>query len=48
DKNFTRMGDVTGSGVINEVVNGVTVGKQEPQPALAKGQKRLVELVQQH
>lgn len=48
DKNFTRMGDVTGSGVINEVVNSVTVGQQAPQSALAKGQKRLVELVQQH
>lgn len=48
DKNFTRMGDVTGSGVIYALVNGVTVGKQDPQTALAKGQKRLVELMQQH
>lgn len=48
DKNFTRMGDVTGSGVIYALVNGVTVGKQDPQAALAKGQKHLVELMQQH
>lgn len=48
NKNFTRMGDVTGSGVIYALVNGVTVGKQDPQAALAKGQKHLVELMQQH
>lgn len=48
DKNFTRMGDVTGSGVINEMVNAVTVGSQEPSAALAHGQKRLAEVVQPH
>lgn len=45
DKNFTRMGDVTGSGVINEMVNSVTVGGKSPEAALADGQKRLDELV---
>lgn len=45
DKNFTRMGDVTGSGVINEMVNSVTVGGKSPEAALVDGQKRLDELV---
>ncbi|EOC1565404.1 carbohydrate ABC transporter substrate-binding protein [Cronobacter dublinensis] len=45
DKNFTRMGDVTGSGVINEMVNSVTVGGKSPEAALTLGQKRLDELV---
>ncbi|MBW9134650.1 extracellular solute-binding protein, partial [Paraburkholderia ginsengiterrae] len=27
DKNFTRMGDVTGSGVVSSMVHNVTVGK---------------------
>jgi len=45
DKNFTRMGDVTGSGVINEMVNSVTVGSKSPEAALTLGQKRLDELV---
>ncbi|EOC5802763.1 ABC transporter substrate-binding protein [Cronobacter dublinensis] len=45
DKNFTRMGEVTGSGVINEMVNSVTVGGKSPEAALTLGQKRLDELV---
>lgn len=28
DKNFTRMGDVTGSGIISSMVHNVTVGKK--------------------
>lgn len=29
DKNFTRMGDVTGSGVVSSMVHNVTVGKAD-------------------
>ncbi|WP_330981855.1 MULTISPECIES: ABC transporter substrate-binding protein [Enterobacterales] len=47
DKNFTRMGDVTGSGVISAMVNAVTVGKKPVEPLLADGQKRLDALVKQ-
>jgi len=39
------MGDVTGSGVINDMVNSVTVGGKSPEAALVNGQKRLDELV---
>ncbi|MGL4725488.1 MAG: ABC transporter substrate-binding protein [Scandinavium sp.] len=47
DKNFTRMGDVTGSGVISAMVNAATVGKKPIEPLLADGQKRLDTLVKQ-
>jgi multiple sugar transport system substrate-binding protein len=47
DKNFTRMGDVTGSGTISAMVNAATVGKKPIEPLLAEGQKRLDALVQQ-
>lgn len=32
EKNFTGMGDVTGSAILSEMVNQVTVGKQETAP----------------
>lgn len=47
DKNFTRMGDVTGSGVISAMVNSATVGKKPIEPLLVDGQKRLDTLVKQ-
>lgn len=47
DKNFTRMGDVTGSGTISAMVNAATVGKKPIEPLLVEGQKRLDALVQQ-
>jgi len=47
DKNFTRMGDVTGSGVINRAVHNVTVGKKDLKQALTEGQAKLEELVKQ-
>ena len=47
DKNFTRMGDVTGSGVINSAVHNVTVGKKDLKQTLAEGQAKLEELVKQ-
>jgi len=47
DKNFTRMGDVTGSGVINSAVHNVTVGKKDLKQTLAEGQTKLEELVKQ-
>nr|WP_318381578.1 extracellular solute-binding protein [uncultured Enterobacter sp.] len=47
DKNFTRMGDITGSAVLSEMVNQVTVGKQETAPALERSQQRIVELMKQ-
>ncbi|WMY76448.1 extracellular solute-binding protein [Buttiauxella selenatireducens] len=48
EKNFTRMGDITGSAILSEMVNGVTVGKQATAPALEKSQQRIVELMKQH
>ena len=47
DKNFTRMGDVTGSGVINSAVHNVTVGKKDLKQTLVEGQAKLEELVKQ-
>lgn len=47
DKNFTRMGDVTGSGVINTMVHNVTVGKQDLKKVLGESQAKLDELVKQ-
>jgi len=45
DKNFTRMGDVTGSGIINAMVHRVTVGKADLDATLNSSQKQLDELV---
>jgi len=47
DKNFTRMGDVTGSGAINRAVHNVTVGKKDLKQTLTEGQAKLEELVKQ-
>ncbi|HDX4662568.1 TPA: extracellular solute-binding protein, partial [Enterobacter hormaechei subsp. steigerwaltii] len=46
EKNFTGMGDVTGSAILSEMVNQVTVGKQETAPALERSQQRVAELLQ--
>lgn len=48
DKNFTRMGDVTGSGVVSSMVHNVTVGKADLSTTLQTSQKKLDELVEQH
>ncbi|WP_318365395.1 ABC transporter substrate-binding protein [Enterobacter sp.] len=48
EKNFTRMGDITGSAVLSEMVNSVTVGKKETNAALDRSQQRIVELMKQH
>lgn len=48
EKNFTGMGDVTGSAILSEMVNQVTVGKQETAPALERSQQRVAELLQRH
>lgn len=47
DKNFTRMGDVTGSGIISSMVHNVTVGQQDLNTTLSNSQKRLTDLVSQ-
>lgn len=47
DKNFTRMGDVTGSGIISSMVHEVTVGKKDLGSTLSDSQTRLAELVSQ-
>ena len=47
DKNFTRMGDVTGSGVISSMVHDVTVGKKDLSTTLNDSQKRLADLISQ-
>ena len=40
DKNFTRMGDVTGSGVVSSMVHNVTVGKsRSPRHAASEPEK---------
>ena len=46
EKNFAGMGDVTGSAVLSEMLNGVTVGRKDPQQSLAEGQKRIEALMQ--
>ena len=43
DKNFTKMGDITSSGAISKVVNGVTVGKEDPEKALKTAQESIEE-----
>jgi multiple sugar transport system substrate-binding protein len=48
EKNFTRMGDITGSAILSEMVNQVTVGKQATAPALDNSQARINELMKQH
>ncbi|HIG8370717.1 TPA: ABC transporter substrate-binding protein [Enterobacter hormaechei] len=48
EKNFTGMGDVTGSAILSEMVNQVTVGKQETAAALERSQQRVAELLQRH
>ncbi|HHQ5968633.1 TPA: ABC transporter substrate-binding protein [Enterobacter hormaechei subsp. steigerwaltii] len=48
EKNFTGIGDVTGSAILSEMVNQVTVGKQETAPALERSQQRVAELLQRH
>ncbi|EKS5495120.1 ABC transporter substrate-binding protein [Escherichia coli] len=48
DKNFTRMGEVTGSGVVNTMVHNVTVGKADLPGTLQASQKKLDELIEQH
>lgn len=47
DKNFTRMGDVTGSGVISTTVHNVTVGKADLSKTLQESQKKLDALNEQ-
>lgn len=47
DKNFTRMGDVTGSGIISSMVHNVTVGKKDLIGTLSDSQKRLADLISQ-
>lgn len=47
DKNFTRMGDVTGSGVISTTVHNVTVGKADLSTTLQESQKKLDALIEQ-
>lgn len=47
DKNFTRMGDVTGSGVISSMVHDVTVGNKDLPTTLNDSQTRLAELISQ-
>lgn len=47
DKNFTRMGDVTGSGVVSSMVHNVTVGKADLSTTIRASQKKLDDLVGQ-
>lgn len=47
DKNFTRMGDVTGSGIISSMVHNVTVGQQDLNATLSSSQTRLTDLISQ-
>ena len=47
DKNFTRMGDVTGSGVVSTMVHNVTVGKADLAATLMASQKKLDDLIEQ-
>ena len=47
DKNFTRMGDVTGSGVVSSMVHNVTVGKADLVTTIEASQKKLDDLVEQ-
>lgn len=43
DKNFIKMGDITSSGAISKAVNGVTVGKEDPEKALKTAQESIEE-----
>ena len=46
EKNFTRMGDITGSMILSEMVNQATVGKQETSVVLERSQQRVQALMQ--
>ena len=48
EKNFARMGDITGSAILGEMVNQVTVGNKEAATVLERSQQRIQELIQQH
>ncbi len=47
DKNFTRMGDVTGSGIVSSLVHNITVGQKDLKTSLTEGQVKLNDLVKQ-
>lgn len=47
DKNFTRMGDITGSGALNAMVNNVTVGNKAVNATLSQSQARIAQLAAQ-
>ena len=47
DKNFTRMGDVTGSGIVSTMVHNVTVGKADLSTTMKASQTKLDDLVEQ-
>ena len=47
DKNFTRMGDVTGSGIVSTMVHNVTVGKADLSSTIKASQTKLDDLVEQ-
>ncbi|MBK5143612.1 carbohydrate ABC transporter substrate-binding protein [Budviciaceae bacterium BWR-B9] len=47
EKNFIRMGDITGSAVIGEMVNNVTVGKKNVDTTLTQAQQRIEAMMQQ-
>ena len=47
DKNFTQMGDVTGSGVVSTMVHNATVGNADLSSTLKVSQKKLDDLVEQ-
>ncbi len=47
DKNFTRMGDVTGSGVVSTMVHNVTVGKADLSSTIKASQTKLDDLIEQ-
>lgn len=44
DKNFTRMGDITGSGALNAMVNSVAVGNKDVQETLTQSQAHITQL----
>ena len=46
EKNFTSMGDITGSAALSEMVNAVTVGNKEVSATLSQTQGRVASLVQ--
>lgn len=46
EKNFTRMGDISGSAALSEMVNAVTVGNKDVAATLADTQARITSLIQ--